>query len=163
MRPSSVVRGAGPACCHLALMWSRSQPGGGFPLGHVDNEISQRDMWIRPRCFTSYGDGECVECGGMCVSESVWMRWTGSAVGCCSSVAMDHLNSLCCIHVGWEQSCVQVPSDKFTPGLWALLNDQRRHKHQSEMWRSGGVRWNQKTKIEHFKGTYNRRPHVSLA
>lgn len=40
------------------------------------------------------------------------MRRTGSAVGCCSSVAMDHLNSLCCIHVGWEQCRVQVPSDR---------------------------------------------------
>lgn len=89
-------------------------PGGwlahGLPLGHLDTEICQRELLraIPPRCIPATLREKRVESGGMCARACR----TGSAVGCCSSVAMDHLNSLCCIHVGWEQRCVRVLSDR---------------------------------------------------
>lgn len=70
---------------------------GGLPLGHLDSEICYRDSLraAPPRCVPALPkQSACV----------VW-RWVlGGAV------AMDRLNTSCCVHGRWEQRCVH--------GLW---------------------------------------------
>lgn len=60
----SAVRGAGPVCCHLALMWSWLAPGRSpwyrdFSTGAVKSDSHS--------VHSGYIDWECVEIEGMCV------------------------------------------------------------------------------------------------